>query len=510
MDIKNNNFAFKEINERKQIMRNLEFVLREYIMGRPVISIEHDEEDPTFGVIIDAHRKLVYGHIELSDDQKLTSFMIDMEEITNNNDVSLEEYEELEPDELIGCAEDFIQDFCQEKLHFKKMTEWNGESYMIVFEAKDGALNLFLPNSGATIEINKQGFIISAVLFQTYYQLSYPDIQISAQDAKNILCQYPLVELGIFENSGEMKLAYYPKREYVAVRVDGQVLTADELLDEFVADARAFEQVHVTESIESLLGVTNDMHKIENDVGTYWYPSEDERNMEETEPTIKMEQIDVLQQNYESNVEWKELEEELPLELLETKAKMFLEAAIGNIHEKYLLEEQLQDGDDFEFLTEEDLTEEERRFFEELEMMEEENEEDLDEDDEDNNFEPFTTFTFVRHYKGIRIEEYTIYVNVGIYTGVIRDCSIILPDETQLLNMKMDPVLSLEQADAIFKEHLQMKLARTINYDEEDEEVTVYGLNYVMDFSANGEIEKIDATTGEIQYIESDILKEGK
>lgn len=488
-------------------MKNLEFVLRDYIIGRPVISIEYDEDDQTIGEIIDAHRGLVYGNIELNDEQKLTSFMIDMEEIINHNDVSLDEYEELTPDELIGCAEDFAQDFCRESLYFKEMTQWNGESYMVVFEEKDAALNLFIPNSGVTIEINKQGFIISAVLFQSYYQLSYPDIQISAEEAKEIICQYPLVQLGIFEDSGEMKLVYYPNREYLAVHVDGKVATAEEFLEEKSANAHKFEQVTVTQSPESLLGITNDMYKIETEEGTFWYESLDTENIQTEKPIVKIERNEYLQLDCESSVEWEE-SEELPEVLLEERAKMFLEAIVGNIHEKYILEDQLQEDDDIEFLHEEDLTEEERQFFEELEKMEDEEENGFEEDD-DFSFEPFTTFTFIRQYKGIRMEEYSIHVNVGIYTGVIRDCSIILPDESQLLAMNMDPVVSIEVAKTIFKEHLQMKLARTINYEDEEEDITLYGLDYVMDFPQNGRIERIDATTGEVYYEFSDILKEG-
>ncbi|WP_102693478.1 hypothetical protein [Rummeliibacillus pycnus] len=487
-------------------MKNWEFVLRDYIIGRPVISIDYDEDDSTVGEIIDAHRDLVYGHIELSDDGKLTSFMVDLDEILAHNDVSLDEYEELTPDEIIGCAEDFTKDFCRDHLYFNMMTEWNGESYLVVFEAKDVALNLFLPNSGATIEINKQGFILSATLFQSYYQLSYPDIEISAEDAKEILCQYPLVELGIYEDNGEMKLVYYPKREYAAVHVDGHIVTAGDFFEDEYVKAQTFNKVTVTETIESLLGVTDDMLRVENSNGQYWYQAEDEENIELAEPIIKIEHSDEMQKDYESSVSWEELDEELPVTVLEEKAKMFLEATIGNIHQKYLLEDQLED-DDFDILREEDLSEEERQYFEQLEMMEED-EEDFVEDD-DLDFEPFTTFTFIRHHKGIRIEEYAIHVNVGIYTGIIRDCTVILPNEDKLVSMDINPVLSLEQVDAIYKEQLHMKLARTSSYDDEDEEVTVYGLDYVMNFPQRGEIERIDATTGEVHYIDADILKEG-
>lgn len=495
------------MNEGKQLMKNLEFVLRDYIIGRPVISIEYDDEEQTAGEIIDAHRELVYGHIELNDEQKLTSFVVDMDEIMNNNDVSLDEYEELTLEELIGCAEDFAKDFCRESLHLRKMTEWNGESYMVVFEEKDATLDLFIPNSGVTIEINKQGFIISAVLFQSYYQLVYPDIQISAEEAKEIISQYPLVQLGIFEDSGEMKLVYYPNREYLAVHVDGQVATAEEFLEEGIAGAHEFKSVEVTQSLESLLGVTNNMYKKITENGTFWYMSEDDDNVETAEPIIRMERTDDFQLDFESNIEWEE-SEELSKDSMEERAKMFLELIVGNIHEKYILEDQLQEDDDIEFLNEENLTEEERQFFEELEKMEEDEEDGFEEDD-DFNFEPFMTFTFIRQYKGLRMEEYSIHVNVGIYTGVVRDCSIILPDESQLLAMNMEPVVSVEVAKTIFKDHLQMKLARTVNYEDEDEDITLYGLDYVMDFPQHGRIERIDATTGEVYYEFSDILREG-
>jgi len=488
-------------------MRNWEFVLRDYIIGRPVISIDYDEDDSTVGEITDANRGLVYGHIELSSEGKLTSFMMDLEEILEHNDVALDEYEELTPDEIIGCAEDFTKEFCRDNLYFNMMTEWNGESYLIVFEAKDVALNLFLPNSGATIEINKQGFILSATLFQSYYQLSYPDIEISAEDAKDILGQYPLVELGIYEDNGEMKLVYYPKREYMAVHVDGHIVTAGDFLEDEYVKAQTFDKVTVTEKIECLLGVTDDMLMIENSYGQYWYKAEDEENIEIAEPIIRIERSDEMQTDYESSVSWEELDGELPVTVLEEKAKMFLEATIGNIHLKYLLEDQLEEDDDFDILREEDLSEEERQFFEQLEMMEEDEEDFVEEDEID--FEPFTTFTFIRHHKGIRIEEYAIHVNVGIYTGIIRDCTIILPNEDKLVSMDINPVLSLEQADSIFKEQLHMKLSRTSSYDDEDEEVTVYGLDYVMNFPQRRDIEKIDATTGEIHYIDADILKEG-
>ena len=52
--------------------------------------------------------------------------MIDMDEIMENNDISLDEYEELTPDELIGCAEDFVKEFCRDSLHFNMMTDGNG------------------------------------------------------------------------------------------------------------------------------------------------------------------------------------------------------------------------------------------------------------------------------------------------------------------------------------------------------------------------------------------------
>mgnify|MGYP001045689488 CR=1 FL=1 len=480
-------------------MKSWEFILRDYMIGRPVIAIQYDEDDPTVGEIVDLNRELPYGQIEVTEDGKLASLLIEMEDIMEHNDVSLDEYEELTQEDLMGIAEDFIDEFYQKELTFRSISEWNGESYLLTFEAKDVALNLFLPNSGVTLEINKQGFILSATFNQSYYQLAYPDIQISAEDAKEILFEQPLVELAITDLNGELQLLYKPKSGTFRVHVDGSLQYEEDFMEYGEQNANSFEPVTVTESVKTLLGVTDDMQLIEDGANRFWYIG-NSKNTDEEEPVIKIENIDSMFMEYESLVEWEEQKEELPEATLANKAKMFLEAIVGDVHEKYLLE--VQQGEmeysSYGIITEEDLSEEERQFFEELELEED------DEFDENFDFEPYTTFSFIRQHKGVLLSDYTIHINVGKYTGIIRECSLLLPNEGKLNTLDIVPVLPLEEADAKFKEQLEMHLARTEVNDEEDEDLIIYDLTYEAEFPAGKEIMAINAMSGEVYYAEEE------
>ena len=68
-----------------------------------------------------------------------------------------------------------------------------------------------------------------------------------------------------------MELVYYPKKEFMGVHVDGHIVSADATFTGDFMDAHAFEAVTVTKSIESLLGVANDMYQVVNESGRYWY-----------------------------------------------------------------------------------------------------------------------------------------------------------------------------------------------------------------------------------------------
>lgn len=467
-------------------MMELEMAIREYMLGRPVIKIECEEGDTT-GEIVDANRGIIYGQIEVSDEGKLTSLMIDMEEITDNNDISLDEYEELSLDDLKEFAEEFAEEFCSGDLRYTSAQQWVGDSVMITFEQFDHELNLPLPHSGAKIEINRQGFVVSATLNQTYYQLQYPEVKLSAEQAKAAIAGQMLLKREIEETPDSLHIVYTPKSRFQAVSVDGTLTEVYNVDEDEELSSKPVAPVVLTKSLNELLGIEDTMH-LEDDGEQQVWTSPDNEQIQ-----IRIDRSDDYEIVYESIKPWDESKPELPVSELENNAKQFLELVIGDIHEKFELEEQLDDADG-------ELTEEELAFFQALEEAEEDDDDD-DEFDMENDFEPFRTFSFLRHVKGIPVEEYNVHVDVGIYTGNIKDCTVTRVNEMLVDEFSVDNVaISLEQANQIYYDQLQLRLARAI---ESSDDFPIYTLVYEIIFKDDQmTLEKIESNTGEIIFEE--------
>lgn len=468
------------------IMIELEMTIREYMLGRPVIKIEVEEGDTT-AEIVDANRGIIYGQLELSDEGKLVSMMIDMEEITDNNDISLDEYEELALEDLKEFAEEFVEEFCSGDLRYTSAQHWVGDTILMTFEQFDNQLNLPLPHSGAKIEINRQGFIVSATLNQSYYQLTYPEVTLTAEQAKAAIAGQMLLKREIEETPDHLHIVYTPKSRFQAITVDGKLTEIYDVDEEEELPKKALAPVTITKSLNDLLGIEPDM------------VLEDDGEVQEwTSPTnpqvkVRVDRSDDYETLYESLKPWDESKPERSIAELEDNAKQFLELVVGNIHEKFELEEQFDDAD-------EQLTEEELAFFQALEEAE------MDEDDDDevdieNDFEPFRTFSFLRHVQGIPVDEYNIHVDVGIYTGNIKDCTVTRVNEAILDEFSVDQVaVSLEEANKLYYDNMELRLARAI---ESSDDFPIYTLVYEIIFQGGKVmLEKIESNTGELIFEE--------
>lgn len=466
-------------------MMELEMAIREYMLGRPVIKIEVEEGDPT-AEIVDANRGIIYGQLELSDEGKLMSLMIDMEEITDNNDISLDEYEELELEDLKEFAEEFAEEFCSGDLRYTSAQQWVGDTVLITFEQFDNQLNLPLPHSGAKIEINRQGFIVSATLNQTYYQLKYPDIALTAEQAKAAIAGQMLLKREIEETPDSLHIVYTPKSRFQAITVDGKLTEVYDVDEDEQLPKKSIAPVTLTKSLNDLLGIEADMLLDDDGEVQQWTSPVNEQ------VKVRVDRSDDYETIYESIKPWDESKPERSISELEDNAKQFLELVIGDIHEKFELEEQLDDED-------EALTEEELAFFQALE------ETDTDEDDDDidieNDFEPFRTFSFLRHVKGIPVEEYNVHVDVGIYTGNIKDCTVTRVNEHVVDEFSVDNVaVSLEDANRLYYDNMELRLARAI---ESSDDFPIYTLVYEIIFQGgNMMLEKIESNTGELIFEE--------
>lgn len=212
-------------------MRQLEIELRELLIGAPPIKIMTEEEMEEFGEIVDAHREISYGQVEVSDEGKITSLIIDLEAILENNDVSLDEYEELSAEDLKEIAQDFVDEYGQKNLQLTSFSEWGDQTFLLTFEAMDVQYQIPLPDSGATIEMNKQGFVLSATFNQSYYQLTHPKLTVDADVALMIYKNRMLVELAAFQQEDEIRLMYYPKNLNEVVGANGDIISLNQFLE---------------------------------------------------------------------------------------------------------------------------------------------------------------------------------------------------------------------------------------------------------------------------------------
>lgn len=474
-------------------MKRLEIEIRDLLLGCPPIKIVADEGFEQFGEIMDANRDLIYGSVEVSEEGKMTSLMVDMDMITDNNDISLDEFEELSVDDIKELASEFVEEFGRGTLEIISFVEWGNDVYQIEFAAMDTKYNIPLPESGVMLEMTKQGFVLSATLNQNYYQLKYPEVTLTKQEAHDIFSSTIQVELGAEELEDQLKLMYYPKKTNIVVNVAGQLVELNELLGEEEVDFIDIPKIKPSISLSNLLGVTDDMSLLEED-GVMIYSSQ-----ENPQKYIKLHRADLNEVTVESSIPF-EVTEELDIEILKDRALQFLELIIGNIDSKYLLEDQLVEEEEDEE-EDDDLTEEEIALLKAL--SEEEDEEDDEEDDdeeEDDILEPFITFTFKRKLGNIMLDEFNAYIDMGIYTGAVKDTTIPLLNSQLIEDMVTDVDVTIDEANKLHNDSLEMKLARV---PIQTDDFIVYELVYKASEKVKGQrIERIDAANGNVFYID--------
>lgn len=477
--------------ERIKDMKQLEMHVKDLLIGCPPIKIETEEEMEEFGEIVDINRGISYGQIEVSEEGKLTSLIIDIDAITENNDVSLDEYEVLSVEDLKEMAQDFVEEFGQRNLKLTSFSEWGNDTFLLIYEAIDVKFNLPLPDSGVTLEMNKQGFILSATLNQSYYQLKYPTIEINEEQAKELYTGRLLVELGAVVQDAEIKLMYYPIHQNQGVTVDGQVIALTAFSDENQLELRSITEVATNYTEQELLGITEDLI-VNEENGISTYKSENSEHQQ-----LKVNQSDDTEIIIESNLPFTE-DHEYTVDELRERAIAFLEMKVGNVANKYVLEDVFVDEDEEEEEEDDELTEEEIEMLKAMAELAEEEEEEDDDEEDDSIFEPFITFSFHRRLNGIAFNEYNAHIDLGIYSGAVKDSVIPLLNPLYVENSFMMPDVSFEEANRIYIDSIQLELAR-IPHEEED--FIAYELCYVVkEKEAFKRIERIDGQNGNIFY----------
>ncbi|MFA9556819.1 hypothetical protein ACERII_05925 [Evansella sp. AB-rgal1] len=475
-------------------MENIANKLRKYIKGQPEIKIIAGEYDTS---IVDAHTEEWYGEVHFQEDGSLQGFDIEL----YNEDEAVPDTTPPLPEDKIALflhkAEQFVNDFVTSEVEFGMFSEWINGNYIIIYEEIDGKLGIPIPHTGCTLYMNQNGDITSAQLGKKEYTLEYPDLQISKEEAKEILRNESIIELAILaEENKTVELVYRVNPAITGVKVDGTIDNVLEFMDVEELPVHSLEKTVCEESLEKMLGITEEFVMFKDDgESKLWVEKETLDNVDPEEEIHHKVSFfeDATGQFIASDVNWEKTESTLVHEELQVRATKFLELMVGNIHEKYWLE-QPQQNDAALYEADEEL--------EEVDTQED--------DDYDYPYhppEPTQLFTFIRQHKGMKIEGFDAIVHVGMYTGLIRECSTTKVNESQLKSLRIVPTISLEEAEKRYFDEMKMMLIRSVkNFDD----TSIYDLTYTMNFPGkHGTIEKISAHTGEVTYVETGIIKEG-
>ncbi|RIW30425.1 hypothetical protein D3H55_16965 [Bacillus salacetis] len=472
-------------------MNDLEKKLQPFMAGKAKVKIV--EEEFSYD-IVDIETGQVYGYVNM-EGGKFTGFEIEPvdDDMEPGHDVS-----PLNKEIILETAQAFVDSFVDREVHFSMLNEWTEDNFMVIYEEHDPELGIPIPHTGCTLCFTREGLLISANIGQDEYELEYPEIAVSSEGAKQILRRADSVQLSLnvphreeLGSTPAAELIYRTNHDIMGVSINGEIDTVTAFMDAGELPTEKIQKVKSSRTMEDMLAVSKNLVKATGeDASVIWInPHADS---EEEEPVISMFSDASGHFSY-SNVPYNRLEEGAPLSLQELQeyALEYMELAEGEIHAKYVLEKPVLTCDN-EPLYDEELVEEE-----------------AEDEDVFFDFEPAQMFTFYREHAGYRIEGREAHVHVGLYTGTIRECSVtrLTPEqETCLEKVELTPVVTKEEAEELFFKELKMKLSRCIKTLDDP---SIYTLSYLVDFpGSSGHIEKINAHTGKVSYVETGIIKE--
>ncbi|WP_216830660.1 hypothetical protein [Alkalihalobacterium elongatum] len=469
-------------------MEQLELKICKYIKSQPEIKIVQNKYNYE---IVDAQTSEWYGTVDFFENGSISSLDLELWMLGEDCEpVERSEETSTQIDGMIGKAEQFIKDFVPKKVEFSMLVEWDESDYMIIYEENDDKLNLPIPHTGCTIYMNANGEIKSANIGIPSYTLTYPQVTVKKEEAKELLRNEQLIQLHLqVEDDGQVELIYRATPEITGVKVDGEVDNVYEFMGVNELRMHTIAPVTPEKSVEQLLGLYENLIRYKDDGESQLWVETDHLNTKqedtELEPVVSIVNNETGHFSSSSSP-WVKQENKLSINQLQEQALQYLEQVVGTIHEKYLLEEPT--------IIEEEIDEQLEELYVEGDNA------------TPNLYEPTQMFTFIRQHRGMKIEGFNAYIHVGIYSGLIRECSTSFINETRLQSMDLTPKLSIVEAQKLYFKEMDLKLAWSI---KEFDEPSIYDLAYLINFPGeNGAIATINAHTGKITYIDTGILRE--
>ena len=316
-------------------------------------------------------------------------------------------------------------------------------NYLVAFEEIEPRFGLSLPNTGLQLSIKRDGTLGSATFMRQHYTIEYPETMISRQEARDIILQEQLMQLTM--DTQQWNYVYGQKHDVYGVDVDGHVKKMSEFPEMSGFGYDVLPQVKADMPLEMMLlgGREVDIGYNEDEEERHWHVLIDENPVQrlDEQPYIRACQVLklVVAEQY-THYEYERTSEQFNL---------------YNVAPFYLQE--------FE--------------------------------------QAYTTYRFVYRHHDLYVSDKAVEITVHNKTSQIQEVVVpIIPYER--LNHLPLPVISLEEANSIAKQHVDV----TLTLERADFENNIFRLMYIIDYPnspTGGNIESINAYTAEITYVDT-------
>jgi uncharacterized protein YuzE len=192
------------------------------------LKIEQTETNENSFEVSDRLKGTTFLYIVINEDNNLESFSVDTDYFNQVNTVEKENVIELSR----NIVNEFIIDDC-DLLHLSAAIDFDGY-WLIEFIRKDSFMGLELPNSGVSIQVDKNGLVSGATFIDESFEIEEPVMTITTEDAKQryldelilapLICRFDTDFIG---GDDEYYLVYAVEDFVMDIGTDGEIHTIE-------------------------------------------------------------------------------------------------------------------------------------------------------------------------------------------------------------------------------------------------------------------------------------------
>ena len=197
-------------------------------VNRKHLKIEQTETDRNSYEVSNQLKGTTFLYLVVNEENNLASFSVDTDYFNQVNTVEKERVLELSR----NIVNEFIKDDC-DLLHLSAAIDFD-EYWWVEFIRKDPIMGLELPNSGVSIQVEKNGLISGATFTSESYVIQEPVITLTKEEAKQLyldeliltpmICQFDTDYIGADD---EYHLVYAVEDFVMDVGTDGEIHTIE-------------------------------------------------------------------------------------------------------------------------------------------------------------------------------------------------------------------------------------------------------------------------------------------